>query len=459
VRKAKDSVGDGRRGRRKPAVGESADVRAGELRPALTKASLVKEARPASRARPPLIKQRDTALRHLAETVVARGWVEQIGQPNSDGAVPLTVREHRERCTVWVRAEALTRQPVPLQSVVAIRSAQPTHSEQTPASDIELVRAALAAAGDESHWALRIRSPAARAAAMARHRLESGLRRYLEGRECIAVQPPLLAERSGGAAEATAMPDRSGRTALLRHAGWMYVDSMVTALERVYALSPVFQAGSGVTPVHQARSWILQAEVAWASHEEIMQWEEGLMRHLAQQLMADRASLLEPLGVDLRGLEIWRQAFPIISYDEALKILTRAGHRAAYGCEFTHRERAVLDLAFETPYFVTDLPTSLAPLVTVEDPKQPGVTRSHWLMPRAGQRALSVGGERMTEWVSASAQGRGAASPAAWQSVPWFADTRRFGCVPHSGFELDFDQLCQTLLGGREAGVEVPGVG
>ncbi len=403
----------------------------------------------------------DAALSSLTETVVARGWVEAIGQPTRAGTVALKIQERGSTCTVWVSRAALTRQPVSVHCVVVCRSRHAENSEASPASKIELLRSPVPAAGTPPSWALTLRSSAARGRALLRHRVELAIREYLEQRDCIAVQPPLLTERvSVEAPESLAMPDRNSNsaTAMLKQSGWMYVNAMVTALDRVYALSPVIGRQSNLTPAHQVESWVLQAEVAWATHEEIMQWEAGLIGHVAASLLAEPAGAAERWGVEPRNLERWRDALPSISYGEAIKILTRDGLHAAYGCAFTPRERKTLDRQFKTPYFVTELPLALAPLLAVADPKRAGLSRSHWLMPGNGGRELSVGAERETEWLPDGARGRNIAPHALWQSITWFADTRRLGCVPQSGFELDFGRLCQTLLGTADSSADIPPV-
>jgi asparaginyl-tRNA synthetase len=225
----------------------------------------------------------------------------------------------------------------------------------------------------------------------------------------------------------------------------MWINAMVTALERVYAICPIVRQQPSGSPLHLAPQWVLQAEIAWATGEEIMHWEEGLLRYIGERLLEQHASLLPP-GSESR-LSTWRRPLPVVRYDEALALLAAAGARPAPGCEFTARERTVLDQKFATPYFIVDIPVGLAPLVTRTDSESPHVSCAHRLMSGIDQAPLAIGAERVSAWQAEPQHGLRATRADPLHSVPWFADTRRFGCVPHSGFELQLNMLVALALG------------
>jgi asparaginyl-tRNA synthetase len=395
-------------------------------------------------------------MRRRADTVIARGWLDGVSQVLGLQSVAIQVRECGETHNVWVRPETISRDPIALQSIVVVRSTSPVNNAQRPASEIEVVRPPAAAVQGESPWALKIRSPQMRLRATVRHRVEAAIREYLDTRGCIAVHSPLQTEGvRANAEDQVALPDRSVANAALKYSGWMFVDAMVDTLERVYALSPVFRAESAATPVHEVQTWSLQTEIAWATPEEIMQWEAGLLAHIAGLFLKDHAHLLEQAGRAVQPLERWQQAFPAVGYEAALKILARGGMRTAFGCALTAQERTLLDQEFDTPYFVTELPWALTAYAAVGREGDPEITQCHWLMPRTGQGELAVGGERASAWTALPA-GRRRGNDPAWFQVPWFAETRRQGCMPHSGFELDFGRLCALVLGASDAELARP---
>jgi aspartyl/asparaginyl-tRNA synthetase len=396
-------------------------------------------------------------VRRRADNVIARGRLAAVSETSGTQAVAIQVHERGIAHTVWVKPETISGEPIALQSIVVVRSTVPINNAQRPASKIEVVRRPATDQQGELPWALKIRSPQLRLRAMVRHWVEKAIREYLDARGCIAVHSPLLTEGSTANGESQeAIPDRSISSTTLKFSGWMFVDAMVDALERVYAFSPVFRGESVTTPVHAVQTWSLQTEIAWATPQEIMQWEAGLLRHVADLLLKDHAELLAQAGRAVRTLESLQQALPALSYEAALKILTRGGTRPAFGCAFTAREQALLDQEFETPYFITDLPWALATYAAVESEAGPEITRSHWLMPHTGQRELAAGGERASGSSAAPAGLRRHGGDAAWRKVPWFAETRRQGCMPHSGFELDFSRLCALVLGVSDAELERP---
>ena len=384
-----------------------------------------------------------------AENVIARGWLEAVYPSLPQGVVALQLREAGRVRVVWVTTECFEAQAPTLQSVLVIRSAAISNSVELPATDIELVtRAELPAAGAEP-WALHIRAAASRDALVVASLAERYAREFMDSRGCIGLQPSVLSERASTVApDASVMPDRGAQSQALNAGGWMWINAMVTALERVYAICPIVREQTSGTPLHLAPQWLLQAEIAWATGEEIMQWEEGLLRHVGERLLDRHAPLLPP-GSEQR-LGAWRRPLPIVRYDEALALLAAAGAKPAPGCEFTGRERALLDQKFSSPYFIAEIPIGLAPLATRTAADAPQVSCSHRLMSGSDQAPLAIGGERVSAWQaepSLPQRGLRATRSDPLQSVAWFADTRRYGCVPHSGFEMQLNALVALALG------------
>ena len=163
-------------------------------------------------------------------------------------------------------------------------------------------------------------TPEARETLLARSKVVSLTRRWLEERDFIEVETPVFHPIPGGA---LAKPFTTHHNALdmdlyLRIAPELYLKRLVVAgFERVYEIARVFR-NEGVSPRHNPEFTMLELYQAYADYGDMMALTEELVAHLAQELTGGTT-----VDIDGRPLDLstpWRRASLADLVEEALGV-------------------------------------------------------------------------------------------------------------------------------------------
>src|SRR6202020_1881402 len=103
------------------------------------------------------------------------------------------------------------------------------------------------------------------------------------------------------------------------------------ALGKVYTFGPTFRAEKSKTRRHLTEFWMLQPEAAYAHLEDMIQLAEGLVSAVVQSGAKNRTRELALIERDVAALEKIMPPFPRITYDDAIKVLQKAGNPAKWG--------------------------------------------------------------------------------------------------------------------------------
>ena len=90
--------------------------------------------------------------------------------------------------------------------------------------------------------------------------------------------------------------------AYLTQSGQLYVEATAMALGKVYTFGPTFRAEKSKTRRHLTEFWMLEPEAAYAHLEDMMALGEGLVSHVVQSVLKNRARELETMGRDMSKL-------------------------------------------------------------------------------------------------------------------------------------------------------------
>ena len=77
--------------------------------------------------------------------------------------------------------------------------------------------------------------------------------------------------------------------AYLTQSGQLYLEAMAAALGKVYCFGPTFRAEKSKTRRHLTEFWMLEPEAAYAHLEDMMALGEGLVSHVVQSVVRNRA--------------------------------------------------------------------------------------------------------------------------------------------------------------------------
>jgi lysyl-tRNA synthetase class 2 len=222
--------------------------------------------------------------------------------------------------------------------------------------------------------------PEVRQVFLARSRVQTAMRQFLDARGFIEVETPVLQPLYGGA---SARPFVTHHNALdmplfLRIADELYLKRLIVGgLERVYEIGKDFR-NEGIDRTHNPEFTMLEFYQAFADYEDMMTLVEGLLSHVAGTLTGG-----EPEVTHAGRRLSFRPPFARLTYLDALAriggvdteamddaALARAAQEAGVEDAAALPRPRLLDELFKEkvephlhdPVFITDYPRELSPL-------------------------------------------------------------------------------------------------
>ncbi len=233
-----------------------------------------------------------------------------------------------------------------------------------------------------------IMNPESRDTFVKRSQIIREIRKFLDGRDFMEVETPMLVHNAGGAA---ARPFETHYNSLsedvkLRISLELYLKRLIVGgMERVYEIGRVFR-NEGVDTRHNPEFTLMELYQAYTDYEGMMELTESMFRHLAQVVCGSTTITYQGTEIDLgkpfRRLSMTEAVkeetgidFDQVQTDEEAKQLA-AEHHLEY-LEH-HKKGDILNLFFEEccedkmiqPTFITDHPLEISPL-TKKKPSDP----------------------------------------------------------------------------------------
>jgi asparaginyl-tRNA synthetase len=297
---------------------------------------------------------------------------------------------------------------------------------------------------DKRH--LWIRTPRQAAILRIRAEAERAARNYMDSQGYTLTDAPVFTpaacEGTTTLFEVNYIDDQK---AYLTQSGQLYVEATAAALGKVYTFGPTFRAEKSKTRRHLTEFWMLEPEAAYAHLEDMVQLGEGLVSTVVQSVVKNRARELGMLERDVAKLEKITPPFPRISYDDAIKVLQKAGNPAKWGDDFGGDEETIISKEFQKPVVIHRYPAAMKAFYMATDPERPDLSLSFDMIAPEGYGEIIGGGERLSSYETLLQRLREHNLPE--ESFQWYLDLRRYGSVPHAGFGLGLERTVAWICG------------
>lgn len=231
----------------------------------------------------------------------------------------------------------------------------------------------------------------------------------------------------------------------------LHLESLASALTKVYTIGPTFRAENSRTRHHLAEFFMLETEMAFVSTvEELIQCIETLVKSVSRCVLdrcPDDVAWLHKHSENKINLpKLLDEDFIRITYTEAVAILQKLSDVPSikWGQDLLkEHERQLVQYYDGMPVFLMNFPKNIKPFYMKCSDSQPEtVDAVDLLVPNVGEICGgSVREHRFDELHTRMEDLK------LLNSLKWYLDLRRFGTCAHAGFGLGFDRFLQYFMG------------
>jgi asparaginyl-tRNA synthetase len=293
---------------------------------------------------------------------------------------------------------------------------------------------------------LWIRTPRQAAILRIRAEAERAARNYMDAQGYTLTDAPIFTPAAcEGTTTLFEVNYIDEQKAYLTQSGQLYVEALAAALGKVYTFGPTFRAEKSKTRRHLTEFWMLEPEAAYAHLEDMIQLAEGLVSAVVQSVAKNRTRELGLIERDVASLQKITPPFPRITYDDAIKVLQKAGNPAKWGDDFGGDEETIISREFDRPVVIHRYPAAMKAFYMATDAARPELSLSFDMIAPEGYGEIIGGGERLADYDTLVRRLREHNLPE--ESFQWYLDLRRYGSVPHAGFGLGLERTVAWICG------------
>lgn len=297
--------------------------------------------------------------------------------------------------------------------------------------------------------------------------LSFAIHEFFQGEGFVYVQTPILTSNDcEGAGQAFKVctedkkpeTDYFGKPVSLTVSGQLHAEPFALTFRDVYTFGPTFRAEKSSTTRHASEFWMVEPEIAFATIYDDIDLMEDFIKNIVKyvlvnckdemQFFNDR---IEPGLLDKLNRMV-TESYEIVSYDEAIEILTEAvkkGHKFEYneikwGMDLqSEHERYIVEKVFNCPVFLINFPKDIKAFYMKQNDDGRTVAGVDLLVPGVGE--ICGGSEREADLDKLKQRIKELGMDE--KTYEWYLDTRRFGGCPHAGFGLGLDRLLMFITG------------
>jgi len=223
--------------------------------------------------------------------------------------------------------------------------------------------------------------------------------------------------------------------------------SMAAGLGKIFEIGPVFRADPSFTSRHATEFVSIDMEMSWIdSHEDVMNFQEGLLVKAIQAVKDEHGSEIEALyGFEVK---VPSTPFPRIPLAEAHTIVEGRGYKVPRqdGDLDPEGERQISAHVEEVHdhefVFLTDYPKNIRPFYHMRHTDNPDLTKSYDLIWKGTEITTGAQREHRVDVLTEQIKEKGLEP----ESLNSYLDFFRYGVPPHGGFGMGLTRVVMLLL-------------
>ena len=244
------------------------------------------------------------------------------------------------------------------------------------------------------------------------------------------------------------------QAANLTVSGQLEGETYACALGKIYTFGPTFRAENSNTSRHLAEFWMVEPEAAFYELDDNIDLAERFLQRIVRDVLDNCQEDLELFNQHIdktvmdRLEQIVKAPFKRLTYTEAVKLLEASDQTFEFPVEWgidlqAEHERWLTEEQFKCPVVLYDYPKSIKPFYMRVNDDDRTVRAMDVLVPGVGEIIGGSQREDRLDVLVARMEQQGL-DP---EEYRWYADLRRYGSVPHSGFGLGLERMVQYVTG------------
>lgn len=235
------------------------------------------------------------------------------------------------------------------------------------------------------------------------------------------------------------------RKAYLSQSGQLYLEAAIASFGKVFDFGPVFRAEKSKTRRHLTEFWMMDAETAYATHEDNMAIQERLICFIVERVLKNCQAELKILERDQEPLKKVQAPFPRVRHADAVKQLQALGSDIKEGDDLGADDETMLTKQYDRPIFVERYPAVVKAFYMKRDPEDASRVLCSDLLAPEGYGEISGGSQREDSYDELLKRIQEHHLPE--KEFQWYLDTRKYGAVPHAGFGFGLERIVTWVCG------------
>ncbi len=242
--------------------------------------------------------------------------------------------------------------------------------------------------------------------------------------------------------------------AYLSQSGQLYIEAAVMSHGRVFDFGPVFRAEKSKTKKHLSEFWMMDAEMAFCTHQQNMRFQEELISYIIGRVLALNQAELATMKRNTATLEKVKPPFVRLTHAQVVQMLQKEGATIKANDDLGAPDEAILAKLFDVPVFIERWPAEIKAFYMKRASDDPSVVLAADLMAPEGFGEILGGSQREDDYETLKKRMESENVPIS--EFQWYLDLRKYGSVPHAGFGFGLERLVNWISGAEHIRETIP---